>query len=65
MSIDGVVYGLTIWDTVGGSWVVVYNKEIFADNGIEIPATYEDFAAACDTLLDAGVTPIYEPIADG
>lgn len=65
VSLDGVVYGLTIWDTVGGSWVVVYNKEIFADNGLEIPATYDEFAAACDTLLDAGVTPIYEPIADG
>jgi raffinose/stachyose/melibiose transport system substrate-binding protein len=64
-SLDGVVYGLTIWDTVGGSWVVVYNKEIFADNGLEIPATYDEFATACDTLLDAGVTPIYEPIADG
>jgi raffinose/stachyose/melibiose transport system substrate-binding protein len=65
ISLDGVVYGLTIWDTVGGSWVVVYNKEIFADNGIEIPTNYDDFAAACETLLDAGITPIYEPIADG
>lgn len=65
VSLDGVVYGLTIWDTVGGSWVVVYNKEIFADSGLEIPATYDEFAAACDTLLGAEVTPIYEPIADG
>jgi raffinose/stachyose/melibiose transport system substrate-binding protein len=65
ISLDGVVYGLTIWDTVGGSWVVVYNKEIFADNGIEIPTNYDEFAAACETLLGAGVTPIYEPIADG
>ena len=65
ISLDGVVYGLTIWDTVGGSWVVVYNKQIFADNAIEIPTTYDEFAAACDTLLGAGVTPIYEPIADG
>ena len=24
ISLDGVVYGQTIWDTVGGSWVVVY-----------------------------------------
>ena len=65
VSLDGVVYGLTIWDTVGGSWVVVYNKQIFADNGISVPTTYDEFAAACDTLLSAGVTPIYEPVADG
>jgi len=65
ISLDGVVYGLTIWDTVGGSWVVVYNKQLFADNGISVPTTYDEFASACDTLLGAGVTPIYESIADG
>lgn len=65
VSLDDVVYGLTLWDTVGGSWVVVYNKQIFADNGLEVPTTYDEFAAACDTLLDAGITPIFEPIADG
>src|SRR4051794_34777151 len=65
ISLDGVVYGQTIWDTVGGSWVVVYNKKIFADNGIEVPTTYDQFAAACQTLSSAGITPIYEPVADG
>jgi raffinose/stachyose/melibiose transport system substrate-binding protein len=65
ISLDGTVYGLTIWDTVGGSWVVVYNKSIFEDNGIEAPATYDELATACDTLLGAGVTPIFEPISDG
>jgi len=65
ISLDGVTYGLTIWDTVGGSWVIVYNKKLFADNGISVPKTYAEFAAACQTLQDAGVTPIYEPFADG
>jgi raffinose/stachyose/melibiose transport system substrate-binding protein len=44
---------------------VVYNKQLFADNGISVPSTYDEFASACTTLLDAGVTPIYESIADG
>jgi raffinose/stachyose/melibiose transport system substrate-binding protein len=65
VSLDGTVYGLTIWDTVGGSWVVVYNKQMFEDNGISVPTTYDEFAAACDTLLSAGVNPVYEPISDG
>ncbi|MHC1783519.1 MAG: ABC transporter substrate-binding protein [Anaerolineaceae bacterium] len=65
VTLDGVTYGLTIWDTVGGSWVVVYNKKAFADNDIEIPTTYAEFAAACQTLKDAGITPVYEPFADG
>jgi len=42
ISLDGVTYGLTIWDTIGGSWVIVYNKTIFADNGINVPTTYAD-----------------------
>jgi raffinose/stachyose/melibiose transport system substrate-binding protein len=65
VSLDGVTYGLTIWDTVGGSWVLVYNKKAFADNGISVPKTYAEFAEACQTLQDAGITPIYEPFADG
>ena len=65
VSLDGVTYGLTIWDTVGGSWVIVYNKAMFADNGISVPKTYAEFATACQTLKDAGINPIYEPFADG
>jgi raffinose/stachyose/melibiose transport system substrate-binding protein len=65
ISLDGVTYGLTIWDTVGGSWVLVYNKALFADHGISVPTTYTEFAAACQTLKDTGITPIYEPFADG
>lgn len=65
ISLDGVTYGLTIWDTIGGSWVVVYNKQMFTDNGISVPTTYAEFAAACQTLQDAGINPIYEPFADG
>jgi ABC-type glycerol-3-phosphate transport system substrate-binding protein len=42
LSLDGVMYGLTIWDTIGGSWVVVYNKDIFAENGLSIPTTYAE-----------------------
>jgi len=65
VSLDGVAYGLTIWDTVGGSWVLVYNKALFADHGLSVPTTYAEFAAACQTLQDAGINPIYEPFADG
>lgn len=65
VTLDGTVYGLTIWDTIGGSWVVVYNKAIFEEKGIAVPTTYDELAAACGTLSGAGVTPIYEPVADG
>jgi raffinose/stachyose/melibiose transport system substrate-binding protein len=37
---------------------MLYNKKIFADNGIEEPKTFADFVVACQKLKDAGVTPI-------
>jgi raffinose/stachyose/melibiose transport system substrate-binding protein len=64
-TVDGKLYGLTYWDTLGLVWVVNYNKQVFADNGISVPTTYEEFKAASQKLLDAGVQPIYEPVADG
>jgi len=65
VSLEGVVYGLTIWDTLGGSWVVVYNKDIYAEHGLSVPTTYAEFAAVNQTLLEAGINPIFEPVADG
>ncbi|MBD2848380.1 extracellular solute-binding protein [Paenibacillus sp. IB182496] len=38
--------------------LVYYNKDIFADNGIEMPGTWDEFVAALDTLKAAGITPI-------
>ncbi len=36
-----------------------YNPHVLAEVGIsEFPATWEEFLAMCDTLLEAGVTPI-------
>jgi raffinose/stachyose/melibiose transport system substrate-binding protein len=35
-----------------------YSKPIFAEAGIEVPETFEDLLAACDTLKAKGITPI-------
>ncbi len=43
---------------------VIYNKQIFADNGVEVPETWDDFLAVCDALKAAGVTPIYSTFKD-
>ncbi|WP_080838979.1 ABC transporter substrate-binding protein [Cohnella massiliensis] len=64
LSLNGKVYALTIWDTYS-SFVLVYNKKIFADLGLEIPKTYEEFKQLSLKIQEAGITPIYEPIADG
>ena len=43
---------------------VIYNKQIFADNDVEVPETWDDFIAVCDTLKAAGITPIYATFKD-
>jgi len=40
-------------------WAVYYRPSIFEQAGItEVPETWDDFLAACDTLNAAGITPI-------
>ena len=62
-TLNGKVYGLTIWDA--SRYVVVYNKQIFERLGLTPPKTYEEFKAICQAIKDEGITPIYEPFADG
>ncbi|WP_198346395.1 MULTISPECIES: ABC transporter substrate-binding protein [Nocardioides] len=40
---------------IEGFW---YNKQIFADNGLDIPATWDDLVAAAEKLDGAGVQPL-------
>jgi raffinose/stachyose/melibiose transport system substrate-binding protein len=37
---------------------VYYNKQIFEENGVEIPETFADFEAAVKTFAEKGITPI-------
>ncbi len=64
-TLGGKLYGLTYWDVLGNTWVISYNKKLFAQYGLSEPKTYAEFKAACQKLLDNGVQPIYEPVADG
>jgi len=64
-TVNGKLYGLTYWDTLGLVWVVNYNKAVFAKYGLSIPTTYAEFKAIAEKLKAAGVQPLYEPIADG
>jgi raffinose/stachyose/melibiose transport system substrate-binding protein len=66
VSLNGKVYGAEIWDIVASNYfITVYNKKIFDDLGISVPKTFDELKTACETIKAAGITPIYEPIADG
>ncbi|PSL40301.1 carbohydrate ABC transporter substrate-binding protein (CUT1 family) [Planomicrobium soli] len=42
----------------------IYNKGMFDELGLEVPKSWEEFQALCDTLLENGITPIAFPGAD-
>ncbi|ROQ55878.1 carbohydrate ABC transporter substrate-binding protein (CUT1 family) [Rathayibacter sp. PhB152] len=43
---------------------VLYNREIFAAQNLEVPTTWTEFLAVCDALTAAGITPIYGTYKD-
>lgn len=36
---------------------VYYNKDLFAQNGLEVPKTIEEFEKVCDAFMSKGITP--------
>lgn len=58
------LYGLQIWHA-SPEYVMVYNKTLFEENGWEIPTTYEELKTLCGEILEADITPIFMPGADG
>ncbi len=64
-SVDGVNYGMTYYDTTT-DYYMIYNKKIMEAAGVTaVPTTFAEFEDACQKVLDSGVVPIYEPVADG
>lgn len=59
--VDGRVYGIP-YDIV--SLVVLYNKKIFADNGIKVPANYDEMMQVCETLKSKNIAPVVYGIKD-
>ena len=55
MSVEGKQYGVPY---TYYQWGVYYRKDIFDQHGIEVPQTWEAFLKACQTLKEAGLTPL-------
>lgn len=43
---------------------VIYNTQIFEENGLEVPTTWDELIAVCDALEADGVTPFYGTFKD-
>lgn len=56
LTYDGGIYSVPV--NIHRSNVMWYNPAVLADNGLEVPASFDDFFAACETLQAAGITPL-------
>ncbi len=43
---------------------IIYNQDIFDEQGLEVPETWDELIAVCDALMDAGIQPFYGTLAD-
>ena len=60
---DGSLYGMPITGYSGGMGGI-YNVDVFESLNIEIPKTYDDFLAACETIKQSGTNPLYLSFKD-
>ncbi|MGG1687295.1 ABC transporter substrate-binding protein [Pseudalkalibacillus sp. NRS-1564] len=56
VSKDGDIYSVPV--NIHRGNVLWYNTSIFEENGVEPPATFDEFFAAADQLQEASVTPL-------
>lgn len=63
VSVDGKVYGTTF--PGAKMYFYLYNKDIFEELNLEVPANYAEFKDVCQKILDAGKTPVYEATTNG
>lgn len=43
---------------------IIYNTDIFEEQGLEVPETFDELIEVCEQLQDAGITPFYGTLAD-
>jgi raffinose/stachyose/melibiose transport system substrate-binding protein len=57
----GAVNGIPFAANASG---VLYNEEMFAEHGVEVPTTWDELLQAAETFDAEGITPFYAMLAD-
>lgn len=59
--VDGVNHMLVLMGNYQG---IFFNEQLFIDNGVKIPKTWDQFTAAIEVFKEKGITPIAGGFAD-
>jgi raffinose/stachyose/melibiose transport system substrate-binding protein len=63
VSTENGMYGVPMGQSMAGA--VLYNKDVYADLGLEIPTTWDEFIANSEAIKEAGVAaPIIQTYGD-
>ena len=60
-TLDGEVNSLGYVSNADG---IIYNRDIFAEQGLEPPTTWDELIDVCEQLQAAGITPFYGTLTD-
>jgi raffinose/stachyose/melibiose transport system substrate-binding protein len=62
VSAGDAIVGVPTEGTLGGG--ILYNKKIYADNGLQVPKTWDEFAANNDKIKATGIAPVCATYGD-
>lgn len=62
VSTDTALYGAPVGPSFAGA--VIYNKEIYADLGLEVPATWDEFMANNEAIKQSGLVAVVQTYGD-
>ncbi|MGP4110626.1 ABC transporter substrate-binding protein [Streptomyces sp. 4N509B] len=58
VSVGEEVYGAPFGSNMGGG--VLYNRDVYADLGLEVPRTWDQFMANNEAIREAGIAPVIQ-----
>lgn len=62
VSTENGIYGAPFGSAQAGA--IVYNKKVYADLGLEVPTSWDEFAANNEAIKAAGIAPVIQTYGD-
>lgn len=56
VTVNGKVFGIPSGSALAGAWL--YNKDVYAELGLEVPKSWDELMANCEKIKEAGKTAV-------